>query len=455
MVDEAALQEVIFTTFLTSGTATLIAAAIGVPLGAWCARQNASFFSKLQTVITALYGLPPVVVGVFVYSLFSKSGVLGGMDLLFTVEAMIFAQTCLILPLVWGGSWSAFEAVGEDYSDTLGTLGVSPRQRLMLEVGLAINGVYHAVILGFGRAIAEVGAVIMVGGNISGKTRVMTTGIVLETSKGNMDQAALLGLLLLGLSLALVAFASFARTQRRRTKPVLKGEAVGAATPYRGATNRVISLTKDENRLLDNVHLRLEAGTILSVVGESGAGKSTLLRCLAGLEEDDVMCGPEACIFVPQRPVLLTPSVAEELNFSSQYFPTLSPSALYYQNKFSLGHLSEQSTANLSGGERQRLVLARQLSLAPSLLLLDECTANLGWKHIQAIEDELIRLKGEGVCIVMVTHNILQAKRLGDEVIVLHEGKRLSDNDPLVKGVLSGSWMGHEGTKKAGSPPIV
>ena len=141
MVDEAALQEVIFTTFLTSGTATLIAAAIGVPLGAWCARQTASFFSKLQTVITALYGLPPVVVGVFVYSLFSKSGMLGGLDLLFTVEAMIFAQTCLILPLVWGGSWAAFEAVGEDYSDTLRTLGVSPRQRLVLEVGLAKNGV--------------------------------------------------------------------------------------------------------------------------------------------------------------------------------------------------------------------------------------------------------------------------------------------------------------------------
>ena len=77
MVDEAALQEVIFTTFLTSGTATLIAAAIGVPLGAWCARQHASVFSKLQTIITALYGLPPVVVGVFVYSLVSKSGALG------------------------------------------------------------------------------------------------------------------------------------------------------------------------------------------------------------------------------------------------------------------------------------------------------------------------------------------------------------------------------------------
>ncbi|MGB1948873.1 MAG: ABC transporter permease [Poseidonia sp.] len=441
MVDEAALQEVIFTTFLTSGTATLIAAAIGVPLGAWCARQTASFFSKLQTVITALYGLPPVVVGVFVYSLFSKSGMLGGLDLLFTVEAMIFAQTCLILPLVWGGSWAAFEAVGEDYSDTLRTLGVSPRQRLVLEVGLAKNGVYHAVILGFGRAIAEVGAVIMVGGNISGKTRVMTTSIVLETSKGNMDQAALLGLLLLGLSLALVAFASFARTQRRRKKPVLKGERVADATPYSGVTHHVISLTKNEHLLLEDVELQLKPGTIISIVGESGAGKSTLLRCLAGLEEDEVLCGPGACVFVPQRPVLLTPSVAEELHFSSHYFPALPPAALYYQAKFSLGHLNEHSTSNLSGGERQRVVLARQLSLAPSLLLLDECTANLGWKHIQAIEEELVRLKNEGVCIVMVTHNILQAKRLADEVIVLHEGKRLSDDDPLVKGVLSGSWM--------------
>lgn len=441
MVDEAALQEVIFTTFLTSGTATLIAAAIGVPLGAWCARQHASVFSKLQTIITALYGLPPVVVGVFVYSLFSKSGALGGLDLLFTVEAMIFAQTCLILPLIWGGSWAAFEAVGDDYSDTLGTLGVSPRQRLMLEVGLAKNGVYHAVILGFGRAIAEVGAVIMVGGNISGKTRVMTTSIVLETSKGNMDQAALLGLLLLGLSLALVAFASFARTQRRRKKPPLLGEHVVGATPFQGESERVISLSKNENRLLEDVELQLQPGTIISVVGESGAGKSTLLRCLAGLEGDEVQCGPEACVFVPQRPVLLTPSVAEELYFSSQYFPSLPPSARYYQNKFSLGHLSEHSTANLSGGERQRLVLARQLSLAPSLLLLDECTANLGWKHIQAIEDELMRLKNEGVCIVMVTHNILQAKRLADEVVVLHEGKRLSDDDPLVKGILTGSWM--------------
>ena len=224
MVDGLALTQAIQTTFLTSGTATVLATLLGVPLGAWCARQQAPFFQRLKTLITALYGLPPVVVGVFVYSLFSKAGALGSLDLLFTIEAMIFAQTCLILPLVWGGSWTAFEGVGRAYSDTLSTMGINERQRLRMEIQLASNGVYHAVVLAFGRAIAEVGAVIMVGGNIAGKTRVMTTSIVLETSKGNMEQAAILGVLLLGLSLSLVALAAMVRKRRSSKKTVLQGD---------------------------------------------------------------------------------------------------------------------------------------------------------------------------------------------------------------------------------------
>mgnify|MGYP006063993233 CR=1 FL=1 len=234
MVDGLALSQAIQTTFLTSGTATLFATLIGVPLGAWCARQHHRAFRRLKTLITALYGLPPVVVGVFVYSLFSKSGALGSLDLLFTVEAMIFAQTCLILPLVWGGSWTAFEGVGKTSSDTLATLGINERQRLFLEIRLASNGVYHAVVIAFGRAIAEVGAVIMVGGNIAGKTRVMTTSIVLETSKGNMEQAGVLGLLLLALSLALVGLAAMVQTRRKRSTEPILGEALPQPTAFEG-----------------------------------------------------------------------------------------------------------------------------------------------------------------------------------------------------------------------------
>jgi len=85
-------------------------------------------------------------------------------------------------------------------------------------------------------------------------------------------------------------------------------------------------------------------------------------------------------------------------------------------------------------------VLARQLSFAPSLLLLDECTSNLGWLHIQAIEKELMRLRDGGACIVMVTHNIPQAQRMADRIMVLHEGQRLDENDPFAKSLLKGEW---------------
>ena len=440
MVDGSSLSQAVQTTFLTSGTATVLAMLIGVPLGAWCARQQRTSFHRLKTLITALYGLPPVVVGVFVYSLFSKSGALGSLDLLFTVEAMIFAQTCLILPLVWGGSWTAFEGVGKAYSDTLATLGIGQRQRLVMEIRLASNGVYHAVVIAFGRAIAEVGAVIMVGGNIAGKTRVMTTSIVLETSKGNMEQAAVLGLLLLLLSLALVGLASMVRTRQKRTTEELQGETLPAPTPFKGPKIRTISVVKSGRAVVDDVEVELKPGTITAIVGESGAGKTTLLRALAGLEGDDVACGPQACIYVQQEPVALTASVASELMLPHRLFPTLSPSGQGYGDVFQLGEMAGQSTLDLSGGERQRLVLARQLSFAPSLLLLDECTSNLGWLHIQTIEKELMRLRDGGACIVMVTHNIPQAQRMADRTMVLHEGRRLNEDDPFARSLLKGEW---------------
>ena len=441
MVDGVALGQAIQTTFITSGTATVLATLIGVPLGAWCARQSSVLFQRLKTLVTALYGLPPVVVGVFVYSLFSKSGMLGSLDLLFTVEAMIFAQTCLILPLVWGGSWTAFEGVGQAYSDTLSTLGINERQRLTMEVQLASNGVYHAVVIAFGRAIAEVGAVIMVGGNIAGKTRVMTTSIVLETSKGNMDQAALLGLLLLMLSLTLVALAAMVRQRRTTTSVPLLGQNLPFPTPFKEHQRKEIQVMKGGKMVVDNVAMELIPGTITVVVGESGAGKTTLLKALAGLEGDDVECGPKACVYIQQQPVVFTNSVASELMLSHRLFPDILPLGKAYSDLFQLNELEQQRVDDLSSGERQRLVLARQFSLMPSLLLLDECTSNLGWLHVQIIEQELLRLKEGGACIVMVTHNIPQAHRLADTLVVMREGRTLSLDDPFAASLLKGEYI--------------
>ena len=443
MVDSEALWQAIQTTFLTSGSATLLATLIGVPLGAWCAHQQHPFFARLKTFVTALYGLPPVVVGVFVYSLFSKAGALGSLDLLFTVQAMVFAQTCLILPLVWGGAWVAFEGVGAQYNDTLATLGISKRQRFEMEIRLARNGVYHAIVIAFGRAIAEVGAVIMVGGNIAGKTRVMTTSIVLETSKGNMDLAGLLGVLLLFLSLMLVGLASLVQTKRSAVSVDVLGHDLPSPCSWPSLEEKRVKVTKGHQVLLNDIDITLEPGTITVIVGESGAGKTTLLRWLAGLEDEERVCGPNACIYVQQQPVLLSATVASELMLAQQWFPDLSPTGLAYSRLLGLDDLLSQDVELLSGGERQRLVLARQLGFSPSLLLLDECTANLGWLHVQTIEKELIRLKEGGACIVMATHNIPQAHRIADRLIVLRNGESVPLDDPFAVSMLKGEWIEH------------
>lgn len=437
MVDSATLTEAIATTMITSGSATLLATIIGVPLGALCARRTARWLTGLRTVIIALYGLPPVVVGVFVYSLLSRSGPLGNLDLLFTVEAMVMAQTVLILPLVWGGSWSAFSQVEEDVGDVLETMGVGTRQRFLLEVSLARSGVYHAVVLAFGRAIAEVGAVIMVGGNIAGKTRVMTTSIVLETSKGNLDEATVLGVLLLLFSLTLIALASFLRDWRPTPTATITGADAPLYPSYDGAQHRTITVQRHGAKILDEVEVVLKPGTILAVVGESGAGKSTLLRALAGLEHLQQTTGPFQTVYVPQRAKPLKVTVAQEIGLAASCFASLTPVASYFLRRFDLEHLQDAPTLQLSGGELQRVVLARQLGLHPQLLLLDEGMANLGYAHTKSVEKELRILAACGACVVMVTHNVLQAKRMADEMLILHKGRRLSSDDPLAVELLT------------------
>jgi tungstate transport system ATP-binding protein len=442
MVDGGAVREAILTTLLTSGTATVLATLIGVPLGAWCSSKTAPIFDKIRVMVTALYGLPPVVVGVFVYALLSKSGVLGALDLLFTVEAMIIAQTFLIFPLIWGGSWSAFDKTGQQYRDTFDTLGATSKQRLVLEIGLARSGVYHAIVIGFGRAIAEVGAVIMVGGNIAGKTRVMTTSIVLETSKGNMDQASFLGLLLLVFSLTIVALASFVQRPSGRRSPALSGVKPPELVAYDGPSERTVSMSREGREILKPTQIPLHPGTITVVLGESGAGKTSLLRALAGLEGEDVLCGYQRCVYVPQKPLPLTHSVGSELNLASSLFEKCITASAYFSEKFSLEQEPEHSPHVLSGGELQRLILSRQLGFAPKLLLLDECTANLGSAHVKAIETELIRHRDAGVCIVLATHNVLQAKRLADAMIILHDGARIEEEGVLARSLLAGEWSG-------------
>jgi tungstate transport system permease protein len=194
------LLNIILLSLRVSGTALIISAMIGVPAGTALGLLKFPVRNLLISLLNTFMGLPPVVVGLFVYLLLSRSGPLGFMGLLYTPSAMIVAQTILALPIVASLSHTAVVGVDPIMQQAAATLGATPYQAAITIVNEARYGIMSGIIAGFGRVTAEVGAVLMVGGNIAGYTRVMTTTIALETDKGNFELALALGIILLALS---------------------------------------------------------------------------------------------------------------------------------------------------------------------------------------------------------------------------------------------------------------
>jgi tungstate transport system permease protein len=187
--------------------ATLLAAVLGMPLGGFAALVRFPGRELLVVVLNALMGLPPVVVGLVVFLLLSRAGPLGELGLLFTPTAMVVAQTVLITPIVAALTRQVIEDLWAEYREEFQAMQVGPLARVRALLWDARFSLVTILLAGFGRAAAEVGAVIIVGGNIDGFTRVMTTTIALETSKGNLDLAVGLGLILLSLVMTVNALA--------------------------------------------------------------------------------------------------------------------------------------------------------------------------------------------------------------------------------------------------------
>ncbi|MCZ2113607.1 MAG: ABC transporter permease [Anaerolineae bacterium] len=198
---DPALVEVVAMTLRVTGGALVLAVIIGLPLGAFLGlRDKVPAAGCLMPVIYTGMGLPPVVVGLFVYLMLSNQGPLGSLRWLFTPRAMIAAQVIIALPLIIGLTLTALRGIDPTVKLQVRSLGATPAQTawtLLLEARL---GVLAAIIAAFGGIISEVGAVMLVGGNIEGQTRVLTTAIVLETRRGNFALALALGLLLLALA---------------------------------------------------------------------------------------------------------------------------------------------------------------------------------------------------------------------------------------------------------------
>ena len=199
---DAGLLEIVALSLQVSLTAVAIAGLVGLPLGALLAVVRFPGRRALIILTSALMGLPPVVVGLFVYLLLSNSGPLGVLHILYTPTAMIIAQAILVTPIVTALTRQTIEDLKVDYDEQLRVLGRGPLQQTVTLLWEGRHSLLTALLAGFGRAIAEVGAVLIVGGNINHDTRTMTTAIALETSKGDLSLALGLGIILLALAFA-------------------------------------------------------------------------------------------------------------------------------------------------------------------------------------------------------------------------------------------------------------
>ena len=199
---DPAVLEIITLSLRVSGLATVIAVLIGMPIGALVGAHRFRGRTGIVALIHTGFAFPPVVIGLFVFMLLAREGPAGGFDMLFTPAAMILAQAILAAPYVAGITLAAVQAVPVDAALQARALGASWLRGFYMQVREARLGLIAAIVAGFGAVISEVGAVMLVGGNIAGRTRVMTTAIVVETRKGNFSTALALGLVLLFIAFA-------------------------------------------------------------------------------------------------------------------------------------------------------------------------------------------------------------------------------------------------------------
>lgn len=199
---DADLYEIAARSLQVTLIAVAIGTAIGVPFGAWLAIRRFRWRRHTIAILNALMGLPPVVVGLVVYLLLSRSGPFGVLDLLFTPTAMIIAQVVIITPLIASIAHQTLRELWGEYRDLLISLNATPRQRVATLMWDGRRALLTASLAGFGRGIGEVGAIMIVGGNIDHATRVLTTAIALETGKGDFALALGLGFVLIALSIS-------------------------------------------------------------------------------------------------------------------------------------------------------------------------------------------------------------------------------------------------------------
>lgn len=434
-----------------SATACAIGALFGLLLGAWLAVARFPGHALAVWLVNTLLALPAVVVGLLVYLLLSRSGPLGELGILFTPSAMVVAQSVLVTPLIAALSRRLVMAALADGGDQLRSLGAGPLTTSLLMLVHDRMGVATVLLTAFARAIAEVGAVMIVGGNIAGVTRVMTTTIALETSKGDLALALALGIVLLAVvgavngAIGLLHWlATRPLSAASQVMPHAAPRTPTPRTPRTPVATEAAPLIRADRvtvrfrslMALNDASLTVRRGDRLILIGANGSGKTTLLRLLHGLLPCEGRCEslplqpegrlPRAAMLF-QRPFLLSLSVWRNVwvGLWLSGVPASERSERCRQSLANVGLLEHatRSARSLSGGQQQRLGLARAWALQPDILFLDEPTASLDPGAKNEIEALIEEVANSGVTIVMSTHNLGQAKRLATRVAYLHAGR--------------------------------
>ncbi|NMM80777.1 ABC transporter [Acidovorax sp. SRB_14] len=431
-----------------SATACVVGASIGLLLGAWLAAARFPGHALIVWLVNTLLALPAVVVGLFVYLLLSRSGPLGELGILFTPSAMVVAQSVLVTPLIAALSRRLVLAALNDGGSQLQSLGARPLTAALLMLVHDRMGVATVLLTAFARAIAEVGAVMIVGGNIAGVTRVMTTTIALETSKGDLALALALGFVLLAVVAAVNGaigllhwLASRPRVGNPLTNTPLALAQPASAPPSAAEATPLVVIERATVRFgnvvaLHEVSLTLTRGERLVLVGANGSGKTTLLRLLHGLlpcegRYERLPLRPEGHVsrasMLFQRPFLLSLSVWRNVwvGLWLAGVPGAERRERCHRALARVGLLEHAArhARTLSGGQQQRLGIARAWALSPDILFLDEPTASLDPSAKSEIELLIEEVAASGVTIVMSTHNLGQAKRLATRVAYLQGGR--------------------------------
>jgi ABC-type tungstate transport system substrate-binding protein/ABC-type sulfate/molybdate transport systems ATPase subunit len=438
--------EIIGRSLTVSLSATAIAFALGLPLGMLLAFGRFPGRRLALAAVNTGMGLPPVVVGLFITVLLWRSGPFGSLDLLYTPAAMVVAQAVIAFPLVAGISAAALQQIDPDFRVQMAALGASRPRGLWTVAVEARLPLLAAVMAGFGAVVSEVGAATMVGGNIAGETRVLTTAAVLEASRGEFGAAMAFGIVLLVIAFAVNLVLTAAQHPGRHATRC------GDLYPHTGYRSPHPATVEPISLELRDVQVRAGGRTILSVprlalgpgvtavLGANGAGKSTLLRVAGALRRPDagavLIAGAPAeprdlrrvTAAVLQRPLLRRGStranVETGLRFRHVNRREAHGRAHAWMDQLAIPHLADRQTQTLSGGEAQRVSLARALAIEPAVLLLDEPFAGLDAPtRGELIVDLREALTTTGTAALLVTHDRHEAAALADHIAILHAGE--------------------------------